>query len=92
MTLKNLEASQLRFNDLFWLFVIVLVLNEVVLVLVIDFRVILRRRFSDTINFHCHPSQHGNDPLELQLHFTTKTKVQSARCRQDVLDGSTLER
>ena len=43
---------------------VVLVLSEAVLVLVIDVSMLLR----DTIEFHRHPGQHRDDPIEYPIH------------------------
>ncbi len=47
---------------------IVLVLSEAVLVLVIDVRIVLHTRIGDTIEFHCLPSHHREDPTQHRFH------------------------
>jgi hypothetical protein len=39
-----------------------------VLVLVIDLDAVAGRHLRDTIGFHRHPGQHGNDPMQFAFH------------------------
>ena len=67
-----------------------LVLSEAVLALVIDVSMVLRAGFGDTIEFHRHPSQHRDDPMQHRFHRSIILNRDSVCGHQHVLDSSTF--
>ena len=75
-------AAQVRWIALLWL-LFVLVLSAAVLV--IGNRWTLGLRICRPAQFHCHPSEHRDDSLELSFQNQTRLSIQPARCRENVL-------
>ena len=69
---------------------LVLVLSAAVLV--IDLRIILLIGLGDTIEFHRHPSQHCDDPLQNRFHRRIILNRDAFSCHQHVLNGGTFQR
>jgi hypothetical protein len=92
--LLGLKSSipSLRLTALFWRFFgssIVLVLSEAVLV--IDVSVVRRAGFGDTFVFHCHSSQHRDDPMQHRFHRSNLLKPDAFHRHQHVLNRVTIQ-
>jgi hypothetical protein len=62
-----------------------------VLVIVIDRSIIRCNQLGDTIEFHRHPSQHRDDPVQHRLHRNIILDLDAPRRHQHILNCGTLQ-